>query len=1154
MELRTAPATLSIAPGSGDGSSILLRPTYQIYNGHGGSSASLRAALQPLGAIPASGLTPQQICTAYSVNQITFGSVSGNGSGQTIAIVDAYDDPSLVDSTSPSFGTCDLARFDQQLGLPDPPSFTKLNETGGTTLPGTDSSGDWEIEESLDVEWAHAIAPQASIVLIECNSAGISDLLMSGAPTAAALPGVSVVSMSFGTYEAGWETEVDSSLTTPSGHQGVTFIASTGDDGAPGEYPAYSPNVVAVGGTSLSLNGDNSYKSETGWAGSGGGTSTYESEPSYQQSVQTSGQRTIPDVAFDADPNTGVDIYDSYHQSSPWMQVGGTSVSAPCWAGLIAVANQGRVAAGGTTLDGPSQTLPAFYSLPSSNFHDITSGNNGSNAGPGYDLVTGIGSPVSNLLIPDLAVYQMPDKVVVTAQPPTNVTAGMPFGMTVAVENQAGNVLTSFGGSLTVSLMSGPAEGVLTGSASLAAVNGVATFSSLTLTKAGSGYMFQVSYSGLTSATSTAISVSPTASSQLTLISEPPASVTAGTGFGLAATAYDSFGNVASGFTGNISLSVASGPAGGVLTGTVSLAAVNGVATFSGLELTKAGSGYSFQVSSSGLTSAMSTAMSASPAPSSQLLLTSQPPASVIAGAGFGLVATAYDPFGNVASGFSGSISVGIASGPAGGVLIGTVSLAAVNGMATFSGLTLTEAGSGYTFQVSSNGLTSATSTAMSVSPAASSQLLLTSQPPASVIAGAGFGLVATAYDPFGNVAGGFTGNISVGIASGPAGGVLTGTVSLAAVNGVATFSGLMLTKAGSGYVLQVSSSGLTSATSTAVSVSPAASSQLLLTSQSPASVIAGAGFGLVATAYDPFGNLAGGFTGNISVGIASGPAGGVLTGTVSLAAVNGVVTFSGLTLTQAGDGYTFQVKSNGLTSAMSTAMSVSPAAPSQLVLNSQPPASVTAGAAIGLSVVAEDRFGNVVPSFTGSLTVGLAANPSAGALNGILNVTAIQGTTIFSGLSITTAGAGYTLQVSGRGLASVTTTAVSVIPGAATRLVISSQPPATCFVGKRFQIAAAVEDSLGNRVTSFSGVLTVSLSRHAGNGRLGGTLTAAVANGLATFSNLTVTAVSKSSSLIASGSGLPSETTNSFKVSRAPRYVARPIQGRKNAKMKGEA
>ena len=166
----------------------------------------------------------------------------------------------------------------------------------------------------------------------------------------------------FGHFDEFWRAEfpneqgLDQVFTTPSGHSGVTFVASTGDNGNPGEYPAYSPNVLAVGGTSLTLNSQNQITSETGWSGSGGGTSTMEPQPSYQSGVvtQSTTQRTIPDVAFDANPNTGVTIYDSYNggTSTPWEEIGGTSVAAPSWAALIAIANQGRNVAGLPNLDG----------------------------------------------------------------------------------------------------------------------------------------------------------------------------------------------------------------------------------------------------------------------------------------------------------------------------------------------------------------------------------------------------------------------------------------------------------------------------------------------------------------------------------------------------------------------------------------------------------------------------------------------------------------------------------------------------------------------------------------------------------------------------------------------------------------------------------
>jgi hypothetical protein len=466
---------------------------------------------------PGGGYAPDQLRTAYGFNNITFGKVAGDGSGQTIAIVDAYDDPAFVNSTDPNFDTSDLAVFDQQFGLPNPPSFTKYNQSGQTTnLPGTDpaagsGNGDWEMEESLDIEWAHAIAPGANIDLVEATNDTDNNNLFAAVATAASLPGVSVVSMSWGLDEMSSELSNDSTFTTPSGHQGVTFIAASGDSGAPGYYPAYSPNVVATGGTTLLLNANNSIQSETAWSGSGGGTSQYEPEPAYQDGVQSTGMRTIPDVAWDADPNTGVAVYDSFDETqdgSAWVPIGGTSVAAPCWSGLIAIANQGRALAGASSLDGPSETLPALYTVSSNDFHDITSGSNkGFSAGPGYDEVTGLGSPKANLLIPDLVAYGAATEMVVTAQPPSNVIVGDPFGVVVSAENVQGGVDPSYDGTMTIALSNNPTGATLGGTLTVTASHGQAVFDGLTLNKLGTGYTFKITDPDFPAVTTGALNV-----------------------------------------------------------------------------------------------------------------------------------------------------------------------------------------------------------------------------------------------------------------------------------------------------------------------------------------------------------------------------------------------------------------------------------------------------------------------------------------------------------------------------------------------------------------------------------------------------------------------------------------------------------------------
>jgi hypothetical protein len=307
-----------------------------------------------------------------------------------------------------------------------PPTFKVVSQTGSTTSlpPATTPDpihGSWESEESLDVEWAHALAPGANILLVECNSPSFADLF-SGVAYAASAPGVSVVSMSFGGSEASLtQSEVaafDQTFTTPTGHPGVTFLASSGDQGAfPSngplaiEFPSASPNVVSVGGTTINTDFNGNPIGESAWTGSGGGVSALETQTAAQRAaVGTYSGRANPDVAFDADPQSGVNICDSFDfaAATPFAVFGGTSFSSPAWAAILAIANQGRVAAGLAPLDGQFQTIPDLYAAYtngsySSVLKDITTGaNQFYPATKGYDLATGLGSPTVKPLVSEL--------------------------------------------------------------------------------------------------------------------------------------------------------------------------------------------------------------------------------------------------------------------------------------------------------------------------------------------------------------------------------------------------------------------------------------------------------------------------------------------------------------------------------------------------------------------------------------------------------------------------------------------------------------------------------------------------------------------------------------------------------------------------------
>jgi hypothetical protein len=330
-------------------------------------------------AIPAGiGYGPSQLQSAYKLTAAS----AADGSGRTIAIVDAYDDPTAAS---------DLAAYRSSAGLPVVPSFKKVNQNGATSpLPATAPvNDDWTLEESLDLDMASAICPLCNIVLVEAtNDSGTG--LYAGENTAASMAGY--VSNSWGGPESSSDTSLDSSNFN---HPGDVITASAGDSDFGVIYPAASPNVVSVGGTMLSTASNSRGWSESVWnttpgEGTGSGCSAFEPQPSWQTALHLSGcsKRIDNDVAADADPNTGVAVYDTSNGNGGWNEVGGTSASSPMLAAMFALAGS------------PGTTPADDIYTHTSNFFDVTTGNDGScspaylcTAQTGYDGPTGIGTP-----------------------------------------------------------------------------------------------------------------------------------------------------------------------------------------------------------------------------------------------------------------------------------------------------------------------------------------------------------------------------------------------------------------------------------------------------------------------------------------------------------------------------------------------------------------------------------------------------------------------------------------------------------------------------------------------------------------------------------------------------------------------------------------
>ena len=331
--------------------------------------------------------TPQDIYTAYNLPGLT----GSEGAGTTIAIVDAFSDPNIASN---------LATFSKQWGLPA--ANLVIYPTSGIS-----SNSGWGMEESLDVEWAHAIAPDATILLVEASSASTSALL-SAVSYAASQKGVVAVSMSWGTNDFSGEQQYDNYFAA----SGISFFASAGDTGGVVSWPSCSQNVISVGGTTLTQTATG--YTESAWSSGGGGTSAYELASSYQaQALGGNSMRETPDVAYDANPSTGFLVYDTYGYGG-WYSIGGTSAGAPQWAAIQSLG-----------LSATAQNFYQDYAQPATyakDFTDITTGSNGYSAGVGYDLATGLGSPLGtnfqSSTTPDFSLSTTP----VTIQTATSLT------------------------------------------------------------------------------------------------------------------------------------------------------------------------------------------------------------------------------------------------------------------------------------------------------------------------------------------------------------------------------------------------------------------------------------------------------------------------------------------------------------------------------------------------------------------------------------------------------------------------------------------------------------------------------------------------------------------------------------------------------------
>jgi large repetitive protein len=610
--------------------------------------------------------------------------------------------------------------------------------------------------------------------------------------------------------------------------------------------------------------------------------------------------------------------------------------------------------------------------------------------GTGYTLIASSGTLTSPASTAFNVTPTPAASLEVTTQPPSMVTVAQGFGFQVTALDTFGNPDPDFDGIVTVSVATGPSSS-LGGTLTAMASNGVATFSGLTLTTVGSGYSLAVSTPGATGTTTNTFQVVAAQANKILVTTEPPMGVPAGGLFGLTVEAFDQYNNLATGFTGTVTLAIKTGPSGAVLGGPTSVAATGGVVNFANLFLDTAGS-YTLSVSSSGLTTVYTDTITVAPLTASQLLVSAQPPSVVTAGAPFGLTVSALDAFGNLATSFTGSITVAL-SGAGGPPLNGTLQMTATSGMAVFSGLSIDLAGAGYTLTatgnnpVTGNPLTSTTSNPFTVNPASPTTLVVSISPPTVMTAGALFGLAIAADDPFGNLATQFTGNITIAIQNNPGNAKLNGgPLTVAASGGVSNFHAFITnTSAAAGYTLLATSAGLSSVTAGPIQVIPAAPYAVVVVTQPPSVVAPGSSFGFVAAIEDQYGNVETTDDNPVSVAVPSG-ATSTLGGTTTVTAASGLATFSGLTLTQSSTTVALQVTSPNVASTATNPITVG--TPAQVAFST---GSVTVNEATGSATLGLVRTGE----FQGAVTVTVAT--SGGTAVAGVNYTPIDQTVTFA-------------------------------------------------------------------------------------------------------------------------------------------------------------
>jgi hypothetical protein len=502
-----------------------------------------------------------------------------------------------------------------------------------------------------------------------------------------------------------------------------------------------------------------------------------------------------------------------------------------------------------------------------------------------------------------------------------------------------------------------------------------------------------------------------------------PTDVVAGEGFAptVQVTVADRFGAPVVGDASPITLALGSNPGGATLGGTHIVTAQDGIATFSDLTVDRTGAGYTLVASTTGLSAIASVPFAVTPAAAAALAFSVEP-SDAMAGASLSPAVTVsvLDGFGNLATADTASVSVSLGQNPAGSTLNGTTPIAPVNGVATFADLRLDKTGAGYTLVASRAGLAGTTSVPFDILPGPPARLAFTVEP-SNTTAGTAIAPVieVTVFDAFDNIVDTDVSTISLSIGANPGGSTLSGMPTSSVVGGVARFLDIRLDKAGNGYTLVASRVGLPDAASGSFAVTagpPVALAYLV----EPSTAVAGSHIAppIQVAVVDGFGNTVTNSSATIDIQVANNPSGDTLAGTTTVGAVQGIATFSGLSLNKSGTGYTLLASASGLTSVTSQGFTVLPGPPIKLAFTVEPtdtdPLTVIAPP---VQVTVLDAFDNIVTGSTIKIAIGLALNPGGATLSGTRLRVATNGVAVFDDLSLDKSANNYLLSASAPGL-----------------------------------------------------------------------------------------------------------------------------------------